>query len=109
MTARSHASQDRDGSGNPRRPCAFHGSTTPLPRDGTMMDDDRINRIARALCRSARIDPDGILPGEDTDPELLRHDVRGQVSGRAVPAWTMFRGAALTFIQAHEERVVAPL
>jgi hypothetical protein len=45
-----------------------------------MMDDDRINRIARALCRSARIDPDGILPGEDTDPELLRHDVRGQVS-----------------------------
>ncbi|MET3891293.1 hypothetical protein ABIE41_002369 [Bosea sp. OAE506] len=101
--------QDRDGSGNLRRPCAFHGSTTPLPRDGTMMDDDRINRIARALCRSARIDPDGLLSGEGADPELLRHDVRGQVNGRDVPAWTMFRGAALTFIQAHEERVVAPL
>ncbi len=73
------------------------------------MDDDRITRIARALCRSARIDPDGILPGDDADPDLLRHDLRGQVGGREVPAWTMFRGAALSFIEAHEERVVAPL
>lgn len=73
------------------------------------MDDDRITRIARALCRSARIDPDDILPADAVDPEILRHDVRGHVTGRAVPAWTMFRGAALTFVQAHEERVVAPL
>ncbi len=109
MTARTQDSRDRDGSGNPTRPCAFTGTRTPLPPDGTTMDDDRITRIARALCRSARIDPDGILPGEGADPELLRHDVRGQVGGRAVPAWTMFRGAALTFIQAHEERVVTPL
>lgn len=104
-----HAYSDRDGSGNQRPPSAFTGSTTSLPRNETAMDDDRITRIARALCRSARIDPDGILPGEGADPELLRHDVRGQVGGREVPAWTMFRGAALTFIQAHEDRVVAPL
>lgn len=82
---------------------------TLLPPDGTLMDDDRITRIARALCRSARIDPDDILSRDGADPEILRHDVRGHVAEQAVPAWTMFRGAALTFIQAHEERVVAPL
>lgn len=73
------------------------------------MDDDRLTRIARALCRSARIDPDVILSGHTDDPDVLRHDVRGDVEGYAVPAWTMFRGAALTFIQSHDEHVVAPL
>lgn len=100
---------DRDGSWNRNGPSALSGWTTLFPTHETVMDDDRITRIARALCRSARIDPDDILPQDAVDPEILRHDVRGHVAGRAVPAWTMFRGAALTFIQAHEERVVAPL
>ena len=73
------------------------------------MEDDRIIRIARALCRSARIDPDSILAGDRLDAECAK-DLRHPASpDEAAPAWTMFRGAALTFIHSHDERVVSPL
>lgn len=73
------------------------------------MEEDRISRIARALCRSARIDPDSILTGERLAIECAK-DVRQPSSADdPVPAWTMFRGAALTFIHSHDERVVSPL
>lgn len=73
------------------------------------MEDDRIIRIARALCRSARIDPDSILAGDRPDAERAT-DVRNPGSAdEPVPAWTTFRGAALTFIHSHDERIVSPL
>lgn len=73
------------------------------------MEDDRITRIARALCRSARIDPDSILTSGDLDAEPAKHAGKPRPAGDTVPAWTMFRGAALTFIHSHDERIVSPL
>lgn len=79
------------------------------------MEDDRITRIARALCRSARIDPDSILTSSDLDAEPAKHAGKPSPASKpspaddAVPAWTMFRGAALTFIHSHDERIVSPL
>ncbi|PTM42071.1 hypothetical protein C8D03_3649 [Bosea sp. 124] len=73
------------------------------------MEDDRITRIARALCRSARIDPDSILADDQPAIEPVATRQQRKSSDEAVPAWTMFRGAALTFIHSHDERVVSPL
>lgn len=73
------------------------------------MEDDRITRIARALCRSARIDPDSILTSGDLDAEPAKHAAKPSPADDAVPAWTMFRGAALTFVHSHDERIVSPL
>ncbi|KPF63354.1 hypothetical protein IP69_19400 [Bosea sp. AAP35] len=73
------------------------------------MENDRITRIARALCRSARIDPDSVLVAESADDETAQATGRVSPSNEAVPAWTQFRGAALTFVHTHDERVVAPL
>lgn len=73
------------------------------------MEDDRITRIARALCRSARIDPDSILTADDPDSESATATRKPKPANAAVPAWTMFRGAALTFIHSHDERIVSPL
>jgi hypothetical protein len=73
------------------------------------MEDDRIIRIARALCRSARIDPDSILIGDELG-EASGKAAAGPASAEpAMPAWTMFRGAALTFVHSHDDRVVSPL
>lgn len=73
------------------------------------MEDDRITRIARALCRSARIDPDSILAADGPGSEPAAAARKPSPANGAVPAWTMFRGAALTFIHSHDERVVSPL
>ncbi|HEY5794149.1 MAG TPA: hypothetical protein VIU82_03970 [Bosea sp. (in: a-proteobacteria)] len=73
------------------------------------MEDDRITRIARALCRSARIDPDSILTSGELDAGPAKQAGKPRRADDAVPAWTMFRGAALTFIHAHDERIVSPL
>ncbi|MFA6965493.1 MULTISPECIES: hypothetical protein [Bosea] len=73
------------------------------------MEDERITRIARALCRSARIDPDSVLTGDPLDAEPPKNDRMPSFADATVPAWTMFRGAALTFIHSHDERVVSPL
>lgn len=73
------------------------------------MEDDRITRIARALCRSARIDPDSILTGAELEADPAKQAGKPRRADDAVPAWTMFRGAALTFIHAHDERIVSPL
>lgn len=73
------------------------------------MDDDRITRIARALRRSARIDPDSILASDRMDRQRVPEPMQPQREQGPVPAWTLFRGAALTFIHAHDERIVSPL
>ena len=89
-----------------RRPgTAFTRWTLPEPA----MEDERITRIARALCRSARIDPDSVLTADRLDAEEIKPLPQPQSADDAVPAWTMFRGAALTFIHSHDERVVSPL
>ena len=71
------------------------------------VEDVRITRIARALCRSARIDPDSILTSGE--PELAKRAGKHGPAEGAVPAWTMVRGAALTVIHRHDERIVSPL
>jgi hypothetical protein len=73
------------------------------------MEDDRITRIARALCRSARIDPDSTLTENQPGTEAEKRGRQAQAADDTVPAWTMFRGAALTFIHSHDERIVSPL
>ncbi len=69
------------------------------------MDDDRIIRIARALCRSARLDPD--KPVED-HASVPMPQPAGAISSSAA-AWMHFRKAAEEFAARHSERVVAPL
>jgi hypothetical protein len=91
--------------GNRRAGSALKRWTMPEPA----MEDDRITRIARALCRSARIDPDSILASERLDSDTARDARKPRPADDAVPAWTMFRGAALTFIHSHDERIVSPL
>lgn len=90
---------------NRRAGSAFKRWTLPEPA----MEDERITRIARALCRSARIDPDSVLTADQLDAEEAKPLPQPKSPDDAVPAWTMFRGAALTFIHSHDERVVSPL
>ena len=90
---------------NRRAASAFKRWTLPEPA----MEDERITRIARALCRSARIDPDSVLTADRLDAEETKPLPQPRSPDDAVPAWTMFRGAALTFIHSHDERVVSPL
>ncbi|MEN5082279.1 hypothetical protein ABE438_07315 [Bosea sp. TWI1241] len=56
-------------------------------------DEERIIRIARAMCRSARIDPDSIL--DERNARLPMRD--GPGSSEPLPAWTAFRADALAF------------
>lgn len=60
------------------------------------MDEARIKAIARALCRSARIDPDAIL---DAEPRL------GLMSPamEPIPAWERFRSAAENYCQTRQD------
>lgn len=100
LTGKSAARRNR------LQPSALEGSTTPEPA----MEDDRITRIARALCRSARIDPDSILTADSPDAKPAATVARTpKPASEPVPAWTMFRSAALTFIHSHDEHVVSPL
>jgi hypothetical protein len=66
------------------------------------VDDDRIIRIARALCRSARLDPD--KPVEDAASLPMQRQ-----SEPVSAAWMHFRKSAEEFVARHSERVVAPL
>lgn len=101
MTARSRTQARR----NRQAASALDGSTKPEPA----MEDDRITRIARALCRSARIDPDSILTSDGIDADRAGIAMKSRALDEKLPAWTMFRGAALTFIHTHDERIVSPL
>lgn len=69
------------------------------------MDDDRIIRIARALCRSARLDPDKPVADAGSVP-MPGHPETVSASSAA---WMHFRKAAEEFVARHNERVVAPL
>lgn len=73
------------------------------------MEDERITRIARALCRSARIDPDKPLVDDHLLVQPRTESSNSEAATGSQPAWTMFRGAALTFVHSHDEKVVSLL
>lgn len=68
------------------------------------MDEDRIKRIARAMCRAARLDPDAPAPAPQAY-EMMRRQREHQVPP---PAWMLFRQQAERFIAANPA-VAAPL
>lgn len=63
------------------------------------MDDARVQAIARALCRSARIDPDSILQPDGEQP------CSGSVTQatKLMPAWERFRTAAENYCAARQD------
>lgn len=57
------------------------------------METDRVENIARALCRSAGFDPDALLPPE------LNYALMAPAR-EALPAWQRFRRAAEVYCDA---------
>lgn len=85
------------------RPDASAGTFAALPdlriADIDMdaqMDEARIERIARAMCRSARRNPDERLPA----PQPARPGLTTafSLSSLTVPAWMQFRDSAERFL-----------
>jgi len=68
-------------------------------------EEQRIIRIARALCRSARIDPDAAVD-ERTRP-LLPAAHRADTEMRS--AWMAFRDSARAFAALHPREIVRSL
>ena len=68
-------------------------------------EEQRIIRIARALCRSARIDPDAAID-ECTRPRLPACNDVGTVP---LPAWVAFRESARAFAARHPRELVSSL
>jgi hypothetical protein len=67
------------------RPAALRGKRA--------METDRVENIARALCRSAGFDPDALLPPE------MNYALMSPARER-LPAWQRFRRAAEVYCQA---------
>lgn len=61
------------------------------------MDEDRIKRIARAMCRAARLDPDAPAPAPQANATMRRQPGRQTPP----PAWTLFRTQAEQFVAAN--------
>jgi hypothetical protein len=80
-----------------------------MPRLAAMTMEDseeqRIVRIARALCRSARIDPDAAID-ERTLPLL---PATGHAGAESRPAWLAFRDAARAFAASYPREIVSSL
>jgi len=57
------------------------------------MDEERIKRIARAMCRAARLDPD--KPAGNKGPYTM--SMREPGSDRPQPAWMLFKQEAAQF------------
>lgn len=57
------------------------------------MDEDRIVRIARAMCRAARLDPD--KPAGNKGPFTMSMQQPGHDTPQ--PAWMLFRQEAARF------------
>jgi hypothetical protein len=65
------------------------------------MDEERIKRIARAMCRAARLDPD--KPADEGAGFTM---MLQQPGAKAIqPAWTLFRQQAELFAATHREAV----
>ena len=65
-------------------------------------EEQRIIRIARALCRSARLDPDAAI---DERARPLLPTMRGSLSD-ASPAWMVFRDSARAFAARYPREIV---
>ena len=65
------------------------------------MDEARIERIARAMCRAARRNPDERLPSPHARPGL---PTAFSVVSLTVPAWMQFRDSAERFVATQPER-----
>lgn len=63
------------------------------------MDEERIKRIARAMCRAARLDPD--KPVDKNGGYTVMIQTPGAQGVQ--PAWTMFRQQAELFAASHRE------
>lgn len=66
------------------------------------MDQDRIIRIARAMCRAARMDPD-----KPPAIQAIREEMRfAQTDADAslLPAWRYFQPEAAAFVARHRLR-----
>jgi hypothetical protein len=63
------------------------------------MDEERIVRIARAMCRAAKLDPD--KPVGNKGPFTMSMQQPGHDSPQ--PAWTMFRQQATQFADRHRD------
>lgn len=68
-------------------------------------EEQRIIRIARALCRSARIDPDSAID-ERTRPLLPGSSTH---SAAPLPAWVAFRDSARAFAARYPREIVSSL
>jgi hypothetical protein len=66
------------------------------------MDEERITRIARAMCRAARLDPD--KPAGNAGPYTMSMREPGYVTPQ--PAWMLFRREAALFASRHREAAV---
>lgn len=65
------------------------------------MDEDRIKRIARAMCRAARLDPD--KPADATGSFTI--SMQTQPKGEPEPAWMLFKQEAARFAAQNREIV----
>lgn len=66
------------------------------------MDEERITRIARAMCRAARLDPD--KPAGNAGPYTMSMREPGPATPQ--PAWMLFRREAALFASRHREVAV---
>lgn len=73
---------------------------TPVERD---MDEDRIKRIARAMCRAARLDPD--KPADESASFTI--PMQDYDAPAEQPAWMLFRKEATLFAAQNREIVHA--
>lgn len=63
------------------------------------MDEERITRIARAMCRAARLDPD--KPAGNKGPYTISLREPGHEGPQ--PAWMLFRQEATQFATRHRD------
>ncbi|SEG30829.1 hypothetical protein SAMN04488115_104233 [Bosea lathyri] len=64
-----------------------------------MMDEQRIKRIARAMCRASKLDPD--KPAGNKGPFTMSMRQPGHESPQ--PAWMLFRQEATQFAARHKD------
>ena len=66
------------------------------------MDEERITRIARAMCRAARLEPD--KPAGNAGPYTMSMREPGYETPQ--PAWMLFRREATLFASRHREAAI---
>ncbi|MDR6874555.1 hypothetical protein J2Y55_005592 [Bosea sp. BE125] len=66
------------------------------------MDQDRIVRIARAMCRAARMDPDKPLAIQAAGDGI--RFAQAEADASPLPAWRYFQPEAAAFVARHRLR-----